>query len=133
MTKAQLELKVRSLERRLALLETRHARSQRPRAPRPADTIIAARERLWHRFLLLQVGHGSTTKLAFCVKHHLGHPSDFSRFLSASGKRGIAEGSATARRYYDALHQAIRDGEARKRSGFHGNLASFHAAAAPTQ
>jgi hypothetical protein len=119
----QLRLRLLRCEARLAALEV--ARSKRPKreaAPRPTDGVCAARQRLWHRFLLLQVGHGPTTKLAFCVKHRLGHPSDFGRFLSTAAKRGIPEGSTPALRYYAALQKAV--GELERTRVVHGQ--HFH-------
>jgi len=104
---------------------------------RPDDADIAARVRLWDDFTLLQVGHGRTTKLAFVMKHHLGDPSDFSRFFSSKDARGIAEGSTTAERYYRALHDAIAEARARKPAsqlaGFHGKLAAFQDSTARPQ
>jgi hypothetical protein len=125
----QLRLQMRGLVKRIAALEAaqtaRPARHKRIAAPRPDDAIIAARERLWDRFVLLQVGHGPTTKLAFVVKHRLGDPSDFCRFFSGAGKRGIPEGSVPANRYCKALREAIAELEARRRSGVVNSLGNI--------
>jgi hypothetical protein len=124
-------------EQRLAALEAalaaRPARPKRTAAVRPGDAIIAGRVSLWDQLVLLH----PTSKLAFCIKHHLGDPSDFSRFFSSKDARGIAEGSTTAERYYQALHDAIAVARARKPSswlaGFHGKTVAFQDSAARPQ
>ena len=125
---------MRALE---AAQAARPPRPKRTSVVRPDDADIAARVRLWDDFTLLQVGHGRTTKLAFVMKHHLGDPSDFSRFFSSKDARGIAEGSTTAERYYRALHDAIAEARARKPAsqlaGFHGKLAAFQDSTARPQ
>jgi hypothetical protein len=125
----RLRGQVRALAARMVALEAaqaaRPARRKRVAAPRPTDPIVQARVRLWDRFVLLQVGHGPTTRLAFVVKHRLGDPSDFCRFFGA-GKRTIPEGSVPANRYYRALREATAELEARRRSGVDslGNITS---------
>jgi hypothetical protein len=98
---------------------------KRPAVGRPADAIVAARVSLWDQLTLLH----PTSKQAFCVKHHLGDPSDFCRFFSSKDARGIREGSTTAERYYRALHDASAEARARKLcgqpQGFHGKMAAF--------
>jgi hypothetical protein len=122
----QLRLEVRVLRARLDRLEARRQRQpKREAAPRPTDAIIAGRKGLWDRFILLQVGRGPTSKLAFAVKHHLGDASEFRRFFSASDKRGICEGSAPAVRYYRALNDAIAELEGR--DGDHKSSAAIAA------
>jgi hypothetical protein len=131
-TNDQLRLRLLRVEGRLAVLEAaqaaRPARRKRPASPRPTDAVVAMRQRLWDRFTLLQVGHGPTTKLAFAVRYHLGHPSDLSRFLSSSDARGVPEGSATATRYYAALRGAIAELERTRGANgqhSHGNVTGF--------
>jgi hypothetical protein len=121
-----VEAELRRLNARLATVEgilaVRAARRKCVAAPRPDDAIIAGRVRLWDRFVLLQVGHGPTTKLHFVVKHHLGDAAEFRRFFSATDKRGIPEGSAPALRFYQALNDAIAELEARS----HGKDSHSH-------
>lgn len=108
-----------ALERRVAELEAAlAARPLRKRiaSPRPSDATIAARERLWARYVLLflQHGRGRVTRLSFAVRNHL-NPGEFSRFFSSTDRRGIPEGSSVAQRFYSALHAAIAELEARSR------------------
>lgn len=133
---------MRTLQARVDALEatvaTRPARRRRECAPRPADGVVDGREKLWSRLVLLNVqyGHGRLTRLRFVIKYHLGDPSDFCRFLSTADKRGIAEGSVPAGRYYQALREAIAELEAlRDTHGYrsHGNMTHSQFSAARPQ
>jgi hypothetical protein len=110
----QLRNELRALAARVATLEAtqaaRPAKRKRVRAPRPDDSIITGRLKVWSKLILLylQIRHARLTKLRFCVKYRLGDPSDFCRFFSPHG-RGIAEGSVPAARYYAALKEALAE------------------------
>jgi hypothetical protein len=112
---------IRWLKARLATVEgilaARPPRRKRVGAPRPTDPIIAAREKLWARYVLLDVAHrGRITKLAFAIRHRL-NPTEFCRWFSGTDTRGIPEGSAPALRFYQALNDVIAELEARARGG----------------
>lgn len=104
----RLRLQVRALVARVAALEaSRRSRPKRPAAPRPDDGIIASRERLSSRYVLLHVQHrGRVTKLNFCMRHRL-NPSELGRWLSRTDRRGIAVGSTPDQRFREALEAAI--------------------------
>jgi hypothetical protein len=116
--------RVRWLESRMRAMEAaqaaRPARRKRVPAPRPDNAIVAAREKLWARYIELEMryGHGRVklTKLAFATRHGL-NPDEFVRFFSATDKRGIPEGSVPAVSYYRALNDAISELEARAHGG----------------
>lgn len=129
---------IRRLKARIWALEQSRRRPKRQPAPRPNDSLIAARERLWARYVVLDVGRrGRITKLNFAMRHHL-NPTEFCRFFSETDRRGIPEGSEPAQNFYAALRDAIAELEGRKSTtqvvGFdsHGNaLPSQYSAARP--
>jgi hypothetical protein len=118
----QLTLQVRTLMRRIDQLEAALASrpARRTKAPRPSDAVVVEREKLWARYIELEMrfGHGRTklSKLAFAIKHHL-NPDEFCRWFSATDKRGVSEGSAPDRNIRRDLAAAIAELEARKKGG----------------
>ena len=126
----QLRLQVRGLLARVTALEAaRPARRKRAAAPRPDDSVTAAREQLWSRYVILhaQFGRGRLTKLNFATRHGL-NPTEFGRWLSPTDARGITEGSKPDRSHRRALNDAISELEARKNQSSdrtlnsHGNV-----------
>jgi hypothetical protein len=139
MTKYDLLLsRVRWLESRMRAMEAAQVRrrSKRVPAPRPTNAIVAAREKLWARYIELEMryGHGrmKLTKLAFAVRHGL-NPDEFVRFFSATDKRGIPEGSVPAVSYYRELNDAIAELEARARGGNQNQAGNARLIAAAVQ
>jgi hypothetical protein len=113
--------RVRWLESRMRAVEAAQAahpvRRKRVAAARPTNAIVTAREKLWARYVLLDVSHrGRITKLAFAMRHRL-NPDEFCRWFSATDRRGIPEGSDPDRRFRQALTDAISELEARARGG----------------
>jgi hypothetical protein len=116
----QLRLEMRVMrtrfEARLEALEARRDRRKRQAAPRPDARVIADRERLWARYIELEMrfGHGrcKLSKLSFAVRHRL-NPTEFCRWFSATYARGIAAGSGPDLRFREALTGAITELEAR--------------------
>jgi hypothetical protein len=112
-----VQAEIRWLKARMAALEAaqaaRPARRKRVAAPRPDDPTIAAREKLWARYVLLDVSHrGRITKLNFALRHRL-NPTEFCRWFSVSDARGIPQGSGPDLRFRQVLTDAIADLEAR--------------------
>jgi hypothetical protein len=121
-----LRTQVRSLEARLDALEARRARRKRVAAPQASGGIIAEREKLWARYVLLDVAHrGRITRLAFAMRHRL-NPTEFCRWFSVADRRGIPEGSGPDLRFRRALTDTIAELEARARGAdwqhSHGNM-----------
>jgi hypothetical protein len=117
---AQLRLQVRALAARVGALEAaRPAPRKRTAAPRPGDAIIGERERLWVRYVMLEMQHGhgrvALTRLSFSVRWRL-NPTEFNRWFSARDRRGIPAGSAPDQRFHRALADAIAELEARQKS-----------------
>ncbi len=118
-----------------ALEAARPAKRKRESAPKPDSAVVAKRQTLWSRLVILHVqyGHGHLTRLKVCVKYGLGDPSDLCRFLSADDARGIPEGSIPAGRYYRALREfiaeleAVRDNNGRQSHGISAGSQSFGA------
>jgi hypothetical protein len=100
-----------------AALAARRARKKRVPAPRPSDAVITTRERIWARYLKLemQFGHGrmKLTRLAFAVKWRL-NPSEFCRWFSVTDKRGIPAGSGPDLCFQRALANAIEEFRTKK-------------------
>ena len=132
----QLQLQMRAQAKRIEALEAaqaaRPARPKRMAAPRPSDSVIAGRERLWSKYVMLEMQHGHgrvrLTKLGFAARHGL-NPSELGRWLSPTDRRGIAEGSKPDRSHRRELADAIAELEARgkndalnKSVGSHGNV-----------
>lgn len=128
----RLELQVRVLRARVDAWEATQAARPAPRkravAPRPDDSVIAAREELWAKYLRLEMTHGhgrvKLTKLAFAVRHRL-NPDEFCRWFSPTDRRGVPAGSGPDRRFRQALVDAIA--ELQTRGGpthSHGSLAT---------
>jgi hypothetical protein len=115
----QLRLRLLRVEARVAVLEARRP-PKRPAAPRPDDAIIGAREKLWAKYLLLEMarGHGRVklTKLSFAVRYKL-NPTEFTRWFSGTDRKAIAEGTGQDQRFRRALVDAIAELEARSRGG----------------
>jgi hypothetical protein len=143
----QLQLQMRAQAKRIEALEAaqaaRAARSKRESAPRPSDSVIAGRERLWARYIELEMrfGHGRVrlTKLSFAARHGL-NPSELGRWLSASDRRGIPAGSKPDRSHRRALAAAIAELEARGKNqssdttlNSHGNMLPSQVSAARLQ
>ena len=119
------------LERRIAALEAAarpvtapvqerdKVRPKRMAAPRPSDSVIAGRERLWSKYVMLEMQHGHgrvrLTKLGFAARHGL-NPSELGRWLSPTDRRGIAEGSKPDRSHRRELAAAIAQLEARAKN-----------------
>jgi hypothetical protein len=131
---AQLRLQLRAQAKRIAALEALAARPRRKRAaaPRPSDSVIAERERLWAKYVMLEMrfGHGRCrlTKLSFAARNGL-NPSELGRWLSPSDRRGIPAGSKPDRSHRRALNAAISELEARGKNAVdnisrvsHGNM-----------
>jgi len=101
----------RRLAARVAVLEAdRPLRRKRQKAPKPSNAVIEARNELWNRFRVLHryFNHREATITWFCAKHLDGMcTSEFSRWLSASGKKGIAAGSSVDLRIRKALEDEI--------------------------
>ena len=121
---AKLRLQMRAQEARIAVLEAaqaaRPARPKRMAAPRPSDSVIAGRERLWSKYVMLEMQHGHgrvlrLTKLGFAARHGL-NPSELGRWLSPTDRRGIAEGSKPDRSHRRELAAAIAQLEARAKN-----------------
>ena len=115
---ALLRLQVRSLQARVDALEGRRAPRKRAAAPKPDDAIIAERERLWAKYVMLEMQHGHGrmryTYLAFAMRHGV-NPTELGRWLSPIDKRGIPEGSKPDRSHRRALDAAIAELEARRK------------------
>jgi hypothetical protein len=108
----QLQIQVRMLAARVATLEAAQTRKpRRAAAPRPDEAVVVAREKLWARYIELEMrfGHGRVklTKASFTTRWQLSH-SEFCRWLSPHG-RGIPAGSIPDARFHRALHAAIRE------------------------
>lgn len=105
-------MELRRLTARVVALEAGRPRRKRAPAPRPGGTTIGAREKLWAKYVLLEMQHGHgrcrLTKLAFCMKHRL-NPSEFARWFSTRDRRGVPEGSTPDRRFRHALDGAIAE------------------------
>jgi BMFP domain-containing protein YqiC len=139
----QLAMRVRALEARLATLEGRSRGRKRAAAPRPSDSVIAERERLWAKYVMLEMQHGHgrvrLTKLSFAARHGL-NPSELGRWLSPSDRRGIPAGSKPDRSHRRALNAAIAELEARGKNQTdnvslisHGKMAHSQLSAARLQ
>jgi hypothetical protein len=116
-TNDQLRLRLLRVEGRLAALEAaqaaRPARRKRVAAPRPGDDVIAGREKLWARYVLLDVSHrGRISKLAFAMRYRL-NPTEFCRWFSTADRRGVPENSGPDQRFRKVLIDAIGELEAR--------------------
>ena len=127
---AQLRLLVRSLQARVDALEGRRARHKRAAAPKPDDAVVAERNKLWAKYMMLEMQHGHgrcrLTKLSFATRHGV-NPTEFGRWMSPTAKRGVAEGSKPDRSHRRVLNAAISELEARRDThGYHpqGNVSS---------
>jgi hypothetical protein len=87
----------------------------RPRAPRPTDREMAAREELWAqwRYLSVGFGNGQIREVSFCRSRSRVYPLDpreFGRWLHAGpdAKKYVAEGSVPDQRFRAELTVAIR-------------------------
>jgi hypothetical protein len=123
MTKYDLLLsRVRWLESRMRAMEAAQVRrrSKRVPAPRPTNAVVAGREALWAKYVMLEMrfGHGRCrlTKLSFAVRHRQ-NPSEFCRWFSATDRRGVPADSGPDLRFRQALNDAIAELEARARGG----------------
>jgi hypothetical protein len=116
----------RRLAARVAALEAAQpVRRKREPAPRPSNGIIDQRNELWNRFRVLYryFQRREATITRFCAKHLDGMcTSEFSRWLSAADKKGIAAGSSVDLRIRRALDKGIGDLEALAGKSSHGNL-----------
>jgi hypothetical protein len=145
--RVNVQVELRWLKARVAALERaqamRRPRPTREAAPRPDDAIVAHREKLWARYLELEMrfGHGRVklTKLAFAIRHRL-NPDEFCRWFSATDRRGIPEGSGPDLRFRKALTDAIAELESRAKasdqsvgSHSHGRIAASQFSAARPQ
>ena len=119
----QLQLQMRAQAKRIEALEARLAARapKRMAAPRPSDSVIAGRERLWSKYVMLEMqhGHGRVLRLyqvwAIAARHGL-NPSELGRWLSPTDRRGIAEGSKPDRSHRRELAAAIAQLEARAKN-----------------
>jgi hypothetical protein len=88
----------------------RRVRTPRKRPVPPDAGVVADRLALWSRYVLLNMSKTGSfpSKLFFASTHNL-NPSEFSRWFSANGRRGIPAGSAPDTSIRRALEQAIRE------------------------
>jgi hypothetical protein len=88
----------------------RRVRTPRKRPAPPAAGVVADRLALWSRYVLLNMSKTGSfpSKLFFASTHNL-NPSEFSRWFSANGRRGIPAGSAPDISIRRALEQAIHE------------------------
>jgi hypothetical protein len=130
----------RTLEGRIAGLEAeRKPKRKRAKAPGPTNAIISERKALWGRFLVLhKYFHRREATILWFTTHYVAglDPSEFSRWLSAGVKKGIAPGGTVDGRIRRALLKAVAELEARagKDAGHatfsHETLTNSHVAGA---
>jgi hypothetical protein len=125
----RLRLEVQVLKAQVAALMAAQpaARPARPKRAPQAGRDINAREKLWAKYLVLEMQHGhgrmKLTKLAFAVRHRL-NPDEFCRWFSASDRRGVPDGSGPDRNHRRALETAIAELESGKNQSCNASLNS---------
>jgi hypothetical protein len=113
----QLRIEVRGLATRVTALEAeRKPKRKRAKALGPTSAVISERKALWGRFLVLhKYFHRREATILWFTTHYVAglDPSQFSRWISAAVKKGIAPNGAVDERIRKALDKAIGELEAR--------------------